>query len=701
MVPFKPYFVGDETPPYRRATSIQKCVRAGGKHNDLDDVGRTNRHFTFFEMLGNFSFGDYFKREAIEWAWELYTDVLGLDPERLWVTVHTTDDEAEPIWRDGVGLPASGSSGWVTTTSGAWPTPARAAPAPRSSGTAGPSSGRPPVRRSNEDRYVEIWNLVFMQFDAKPDGELVPLPAPSVDTGAGLERNLAVLQDAASIWDIDVFRPLIAAAEKVTGVEYGTFPGSARDVSLRILAEHGRTMTFLVADGVVPSNEERGYVLRRIIRRAVRHAFLLGAEQMVTPALVDATVDVMGGAYPEIVRQHELVRGVVQPGGGALPADAGARARPARRRARPTATSPATTRSSCTTRSASRSTSRARSRRSAGARSTSTASAPSCRSSARAPRRRTRPRAARARARRSSSTASWPTSSGPPTSPGARSTRPSATKVRALVGGRERLAQADAGTAVSVVLDRTPFYAESGGQVGDTGVIETSTGARVRVDDTQYGLPGLVLHRGGWSRRAPIAEGDEAVARIDGPRRDAIRRNHTATHVLHWALREVLGPHVKQAGSLVAPDRLRFDFSHHEAVTPRTARPHRGARERRDHRRRAGAPLRDHQGARGVARRDRVLRRQVRRPRTRARGRRALDRALRRDARARARLHRADQDRERGVDRRQPAPHRGGHRRGRARPHPRRRGRSCATSPTRCSVAPASSPIGSSGCSSR
>ena len=311
MVPFKAYFVGDETPGFQRAASVQKCVRAGGKHNDLDDVGRTNRHFTFFEMLGNFSFGDYFKPDAIRWAWELYTEVLGLDPERLWVTVHTTDDEAEEIWRDVVGVPAEriqrlgDDNFWRMADTGP------CGPSSEIFWDLGPDHGPATGPAKNEDRYVEIWNLVFMQFDAKPDGELVPLPAPSVDTGAGLERNLAVLQGAESVWDIDVFRPLIGAAEAVTGVAYGGFPGTERDVSLRILAEHGRTMTFLVTDGVVPSNEERGYVLRRIIRRAVRHAFLLGADELVTPALVDATVAVMGGAYPDIVKSRDLVIGVV------------------------------------------------------------------------------------------------------------------------------------------------------------------------------------------------------------------------------------------------------------------------------------------------------------------------------------------------------------------------------------------------------
>src|SRR6478735_5052863 len=313
MVPFKPYFTGEEPAPYPRATSSQKCVRAGGKHNDLDDIGRTNRHFSFFEMLGNFSFGDYFKAEAIPFAWELYTEVLGLDVDRLWITVHDSDDEAEAIWRDDVGVPAARiqrlgeDNFWRMADTGPcgpsseifWDL------GERFGADGGPAHGA-------EDRFVEIWNLVFMQYDAQPDGTLVPLPAPSVDTGAGLERNLLVLQSVDSVWDIDVFRPLIVAAEQSTGATYGGFPGTDSDISLRILAEHARTMTFLVADGVVPSNEERGYVLRRIIRRAVRHAYHLGARTLVTPGLVDATVATMGAAYPELETQYDLVSAVVR-----------------------------------------------------------------------------------------------------------------------------------------------------------------------------------------------------------------------------------------------------------------------------------------------------------------------------------------------------------------------------------------------------
>ncbi len=566
MVQFIPYFTGDESPPYRRAASIQKCVRAGGKHNDLEDVGQTNRHFTFFEMLGNFSFGDYYKPEAIPWAWELLTEGFGFDPERLWVTVHNDDDESARIWEDEVGLPperiqrlGDADNFWSMADTG---------PCGYNSEIfwdLGPDYGAEGGPAKNEDRYVELWNLVFMQFDARPNGELLPLPKLCVDTGAGLERLLAALQGVPTVWDTDVFRPLISVAEQVTGARYGGFPGRPRDVSLRILAEHGRTMTFLVADGVVPSNEERGYVLRRIIRRAVRHAFLLGAQNLVTPALVDATVNVMGNSYPELVKQHELVRTVVQReeerfrqtlargldlldgilGEGdvtgseafflhdtlGFPIDL--------------------------TREIAEERNRAVDLDAFGALMDEQ-----------------RVRAREAHAAAGGKGEGAPVELfrelldefGPTEFTGRQEYETTAALVRALVAGGERVAAVGEGTPVDVVLDRTPFYAESGGQVGDTGVIEGANGARVRVGDTQYGLPGLVLHRG-TVESGTIAEGDEVTARIDGERRDRIRRNHTATHVLHWALREVLGSQVKQAGSLVSPEYLRFDFSHHEALT--------------------------------------------------------------------------------------------------------------------------------------
>ncbi|MCU1467250.1 MAG: alanyl-tRNA synthetase, partial [Actinomycetia bacterium] len=310
MVPFKSYFTGEETAPYQRAVSVQKCVRAGGKHNDLDDIGRTNRHFSFFEMLGNFSFGDYFKVEAITWAWEFYTGVLKLDPSRIWVTVHEDDDEAEQIWRERVGFPAEriqrlgDDNFWRMGDTGP------CGPSSEIFWDLGPEFGPDGGPATEADRYIEIWNLVFMQFDQQADGTRVPLPKPSIDTGAGLERNVMAVQEKSSIWDIDVFLPLRAAAEAVTGARYGT--DEATDISLRIMAEHARTMTFMVADGVRPSNQERGYVLRRIIRRAVRHAYLLGARNVVMPAMIDAVVETMSTAYPEVAAAQELVRKVVE-----------------------------------------------------------------------------------------------------------------------------------------------------------------------------------------------------------------------------------------------------------------------------------------------------------------------------------------------------------------------------------------------------
>ncbi|HEV2994033.1 MAG TPA: alanine--tRNA ligase [Acidimicrobiia bacterium] len=557
MVPFKPYFVGDEAPPWPRAASIQKCVRAGGKHNDLDDIGRTNRHFSFFEMLGNFSFGDYFKAETIPWAWEFLTEVLELDPERLWVTVHVSDDDADGIWRREVGLPPARiqrldeENVWRMGDTG---------PCGLSSelfwdlgDDFGPGGG--PAQ--SPDRYIELWNLVFMQFDQRVDGQ-VPLPRPSIDTGAGLERNLMALQGVDSIFDIDVFAPLVQTAERVTGVTYGRKPDL--DVSLRILAEHARTMTFLVADGVVPSNEERGYVLRRIIRRAVRHAFLLGAQQVVTPTLAEATIEVMGDAYPEIVSQRDLVTRTVEReeerfrqtlerglevlddllakgdvGGGdafflhdtlGFPIDL--------------------------------------TREVAGERGRTVDGAGF---EARMEEQRSRAAAARKATGGEVGTAAYRAlleEVGPTEFTGRVEYETPDAAVQALVVGDRRVDRAADGE-VDVVLDRTPFYAEAGGQVGDTGVLLGPNG-RVRVVDTTYALPGLVAHHGRLEE-GEIAAGDLVTARIDADRRDRIRRNHTATHILHWALREVLGPHVKQAGSLVAPDRLRFDFSHDRAVT--------------------------------------------------------------------------------------------------------------------------------------
>src|SRR5690242_15128204 len=564
MVPFKPYFTGDERPPYPRATSVQKCVRAGGKHNDLDDVGRTNRHLCFFEMLGNFSFGDYFKADAIPWAWEFVTDVLGIDPNRLWVTVHVDDDEAETLWRDKVGFPAERiqrldeDNFWRMGETGP------CGPSSEIFFDLGAELGPEGGPATGHDRYVEIWNLVFMQFDQQADGSRPALPRPSIDTGAGLDRILAVMQGKDSVWETDIFTRLIAAASEVTGVPSGRDDRS--DVSLRILAEHARTMTFLVSDGVVPSNEERGYVLRRIIRRAVRYAYRLGAKNVVTPGLVDATVEVMGEAYPDLVKHHDVIVKVVAreeerfrqtlERGLDLLDDVLAEGDVSGERAfflHDTLGFPV---------DLTREIAEERGRRVDydGFRA--------------------RMEEQRSRAREAIHAEGGKKSApvelyrelvddfGETDFTGRHEYETTDAKVLALVGGGERLAQAGEGAQVDVVLDRTPFYAEAGGQVGDTGTLATGDGrAQLRVLDTQYGIPGsLVLHRAEVAR-GELAEGDSVTAAIDSERRDRIRRNHTATHILHWALREVLGPHVKQAGSLVAPDRLRFDFSHFQPVT--------------------------------------------------------------------------------------------------------------------------------------
>ncbi len=309
MNQFLPYFLGEEVPPYKRATSVQKCVRVRGKHDDIEQVGRTPKHATFFEMLGNFSFGDYFKRDAIVWAWELLTEVLGFDAERLWVTVYTTDDEAADLWAEVVGVPRDRIQ--RTEEDNFWEM--------GDTGPCGPCSeihfdrgpewgiGGGPVGGGDE-RYVELWNLVFQTYDRQASGELVPLPKPGIDTGAGFERMLTILQGAPTVWETDVLRPVVARAEALTGRTYGDDPEA--DVALRVIADHSRTMSFMISDGVFPSNEDRGYVLRRIIRRAVLRASLLGTSRLICPGMVEAVVDVMGDAYPDLARNADFVSGV-------------------------------------------------------------------------------------------------------------------------------------------------------------------------------------------------------------------------------------------------------------------------------------------------------------------------------------------------------------------------------------------------------
>ena len=559
MVPFKPYFVGDETPPFKRAVSVQKCARAGGKHNDLDDVGRTKRHFVFFEMLGNFSFGDYFKSDAIQWSWELVTDVFGLDGDKIWITVHDSDDEAEQIWHDQVGVPmdriqrlGDKDNFWQMGDTGP------CGPCSELHIDRGPAFGPEggPLHDPHGDRFMEFWNLVFMQFNQTSDGIRTPLPKPSIDTGAGLERILALVQGKDSVWETDVMAPLIEQAQSVTGRLY--VPGDYEDrssFSLRVLAEHARSSTMLVTDGVFPSNEGRGYVLRRIIRRAVRHAYLLGTEKLVMPGLVETAIDVMGEAYPDVVKNRDFIVGVLTKeeerfretlkNGLSILEDELAKG--------PEVLAGTTAFTLHDTYGFPLELTE----EIAGERGVSIDKDGFDTDMAQQRR--------RAKAGRKANTTG-------------DEQMDSYREVNEQFGITEFLGYVEnqtesrilavlaaADDTVEIFLDRTPFYAESGGQVGDTGTITTETGV-ADVIDTTFALAGLRRHTARVAA-GTLTPGQTATAAIDIERRDAIRRNHTGTHVLHHALRTVLGQHVKQAGSLVGPDRLRFDFSHYSALT--------------------------------------------------------------------------------------------------------------------------------------
>ena len=562
MVPFKPYFVGDEAAPFKRAVTGQKCTRAGGKHNDLDEVGRTKRHLVFFEMMGNFSFGDYFKSDAIPWAWELVTEVFGFDGDRLWITVHESDDEAEQIWHEVVGVPMSriqrlGDEDNFWQMGDAGP----CGPCSEIHIDRGPAFGPEggPLHDPHGDRYMEFWNLVFMQYNQSKDGSRTPLPKPSIDTGAGLERILALMQGTDSVWETDVLFPMIESAQSLTSKKYKIGDYDDRDsFSLRVLAEHARSSMMLVNDGVFPSNENRGYVLRRIIRRAVRHAYLLGTEKLVMPTLAETAISVMSGAYPDLLankdfivnvlsREEERFRQTLKTGLTILEGELSAGAK----------TMSGTT---AFTLHDTYGFPIELTQEIAGERSVLVDVAGFSKEM-----QEQRDRAKSARKGSSVSAATVDSyrevmeQFGTTNFVGYVSNQCEATVLAVLQN-------VEAGPGiVEVFLDVSPFYAESGGQVGDTGTIRTESG-EVQVLDTTFALPGLRRHTCSIVS-GDIEVGQSAKASINVVARDATRRNHTATHMLHWALRQVLGEHVKQAGSHVSPDRLRFDFSHYAPVS--------------------------------------------------------------------------------------------------------------------------------------
>ncbi len=566
MVQFKPYFLQQKhlEAPYIGTTTVQKCVRT----NDIDIIGTTGRHLSFFEMLGNFSFGEYFKDEMCAWALEFSTQVLGLPMERLYFTVFEDDDETIEIWKR-LGVPESHISK-LGEDDNFW----RAGP----TGPCGPCSeiyfdqgpefgcGSPDCAPGCDcDRFLEYWNCVFTQYDGQEDGTLAPLPKKNIDTGMGLERMAAIMQGVQSNYETDVLRSLVAVGEKLTGRVYGDDP--AADLSLRIMADHSRAVTFMLADGILPSNEGRGFVLRRLLRRAVMKGHLLGLDKPFLNDYVDQIVTLMGDVYPEIVENRELARRVIlseEERFGATLRQGRAFLDEALDALEGTELSGVqaftlhdtfgfpveVTRELAAERGVTVNMEEFDRQMEA---------------------QRTRARAANTK----DAEAAWSTyggvmseildATGPTVFDGYDLDEEDATVV-AVVRDGESVDSLAAGQSGSVILNRTPFYAEKGGQVGDTGVLEKESAA-AKVTDTKEPEKGLIAHLV-TVENGRISVGDAVHAAIDVARRERIRRNHTATHILHWALRQVLGDHVKQAGSFVAPNRLRFDFTHYEAVAP-------------------------------------------------------------------------------------------------------------------------------------
>ncbi len=565
MVPFKNAFTGLETPPAPRATSSQKCVRAGGKHNDLDNVGYTARHHTFFEMLGNFSFGDYFKEQAIENAWTLLTKEWGIPAGKLTATVYHTDDEAFDLWRRIAGLPEERIIR-IPTSDNFW--------SMGETGPCGPCSeifydhgehifGGPPGSPDEDgDRFVEIWNLVFMQFDQQSDGTRLDLPRPSIDTGMGLERIAAVLQGVHDNYDTDTFKALILASEQLTGVA----AEGEQSASHRVIADHLRSTSFLMADGVLPSNEGRGYVLRRIMRRAMRHAHLLGASEPLMHRLVPSLVTEMGQAYPELVRGQALIEEVLEreetqfrktldkglklldeatgdmAEGGELDGETVFKLYD-------TYGFPYDL------------TEDALRARGIGVDNDGFDAAME--------RQKAAARAAWKGSGEAASDEVWfdiAEREGASEFTGYTSTEGEGAVVALVKDGAEVM-QAGEGDDVLILTNQTPFYGESGGQEGDAGKITTADGLEIDVADTSKPLGRLHVHHGKIAK-GTIKVGDAVHLTVDHERRDRVRANHSATHLVHAALRNQLGNHVTQKGSLVAEDRLRFDFSHPKGLSP-------------------------------------------------------------------------------------------------------------------------------------
>jgi alanyl-tRNA synthetase len=551
MNQFKDVFTGIEKRDYSRATSSQKCVRAGGKHNDLDNVGYTRRHHTFFEMLGNFSFGDYFKKDAIALAWQLLTRDFSIPKDKLYISVFREDDDAERLWQEVAGVPKSrifrldeADNFWQMGDTGP------CGPCSEIYYDFGPEAGPGQFPNDPGERFVEIWNLVFMQFDRSADGVMTPLPRPSIDTGMGLERLSCVLQGKISNYETDLLRPIIHRAAEMFGVSYGDDPRT--DVALRINADHVRAAAFLVHDGVTPSNEGRGYVLRKIMRRAIRNARMIGREEPYLYELTGFVADLMKPGYPEMLESVQRVARVVKDeehryattfqvaekvfideaksaAGGVLPGAAAFKLYDTFGLALDEQEEMARERGLTIDQEGFH---------------------------AEMEKQRTRARASWRGADKAQIAPVYKDL--PPTDFVGRETLESPVRV-------VRILEHDGRT--ELVFNSTPFYAEAGGQVGDTGVLVSPvTGDQVGLIRDTRKVAGATVHT--VEMLAPIHEGDELIGRVDGGLRHSTMRNHTATHLLHAALRKVLGPHVKQAGSIVDPNRLRFDFTHYAHTDP-------------------------------------------------------------------------------------------------------------------------------------